>query len=152
LSTASGLFNPGEIDLAVELVLERLSKGQASGYHFLIAEYSERPVGYACFGPIPLTRFSYDLYWIAVARENQGLGHGFRMLEEVEARVREWGGSRIYVETSDRPEYITTRLFYQRQGYREAAFFPDFYNQDEAKVVFLKILDPDLTGAGGPSA
>jgi len=149
LSAASGLFNPGEIDLAGELVQERLAKGPASGYHFIIAEVLGKPVGYTCFGPIPLTRFSYDLYWIAVAREHQGLGYGRRLLAEVEARVGEWGGTRIYAETSGRPDYLPTRGFYLSQGFREAAVLTDFYDLGEAKVVYLKILDPAAKGTSG---
>ena len=45
---------------------ERLEKGAASGYEFVIAEDDSSMVGYACFGEIPCTVGSYDLYWIVV--------------------------------------------------------------------------------------
>jgi len=64
--SSSGFFSESEIEVAAELVEERLSKGLSSGYYFLFAEDAERMLGYACYGPIPCTAASWDLYWIAV--------------------------------------------------------------------------------------
>ena len=66
LVRATRFFSEEEIGIAVELVEERLAKGDASGYFFLFAEEGNRLIGYACFGPIPGTVHSFDLYWIAV--------------------------------------------------------------------------------------
>ena len=51
----TGFFHPEEVDVAEELVVERLKKGAASGYHFVMADHYGRLAGYACFGPIPCT-------------------------------------------------------------------------------------------------
>ena len=56
LVRATGFFSEEEIGIAVELVEERLARGDASGYFFLFAEEGDRLLGYACFGPIPGTR------------------------------------------------------------------------------------------------
>ena len=50
----------------LELVEERLAKGTASGYYFVLVDQEDRLAGYSCYGPIPGTVSSSDLYWIAV--------------------------------------------------------------------------------------
>ena len=60
-------FRDDEVEIAVELVQERLTRGAASGYEFLFGEHRGEVIGYTCFGPIPATQSSYDLYWIAVS-------------------------------------------------------------------------------------
>jgi GNAT superfamily N-acetyltransferase len=141
LAEGSGVFPPEEIEIAVELVEERIRRGLAeSGYHFLFAEPSAGgpPPGYACYGPIPLTRASWDLYWIVVARPAQGRGLGRRLLAEVERRAGIAGAAALYVDTSGRPDYGPTRAFYSRCGYATAAELPDFYAPGDAKVIFAK--------------
>jgi GNAT superfamily N-acetyltransferase len=138
LVEATGFFHPEEIDIAQELVDERLAKGEASGYLFLFAEEDGELVGYSCYGIIPLTVASWDLYWIAVHPSRQGTGLGRRLLAATEARIRDAGGGAAYAETSGRPQYEPTRAFYTRCGYDTAAVFPDFYGPDDAKHVFVK--------------
>jgi len=137
---SSGFFSRNELQIAVELVQERLSKGVLSGYHFLFAERSGMLIGYACFGPIPGTQESYDLYWIAVRALMRGSGLGKLILEKVEQRIDELGGRRIYVETSSRPQYHPTRAFYGRCGYAEEAFLKNFYAPGDDKIIYVKAL------------
>jgi len=141
LAQDSGGFSAGEIEIAVELVEERLARGLvASGYHFLFGNSGGPALGYACYGPIPLTAASWDLYWIAVAKAAQGRGVGRRLLAEVERRVAALGGRQIYIDTSGRADYARSRAFYEKAGYRLAANLPDFYAPGDAKLVFAKKL------------
>lgn len=137
---SSGFFHTAEIEVACELVLERLSKGIASGYHFLFAEERGRVVGYTCFGPIPCTQKSYDLYWIAVHNARRGEGVGRDLLTRTERIIMGMGGARIYVETSSRDLYQPTNAFYRASGYRIETTLMDFYAPGDGKVIFLKIL------------
>ncbi len=138
LVEATGFFHPEEVDIAQELVDERLAKGEASGYLFLFAEEDGELVGYSCYGIIPLTVASWDLYWIAVHPSRQGTGLGRRLLAATEAKIRAAGGTAAYAETSGRPQYAPTRAFYTRCGYDTAAVFADFYAPGDAKYVFVK--------------
>ena len=135
---SSQVFSPQEMDIAVDLASERLNKGIGSGYHFLFADRSEDTLGYTCFGPIPGTESSFDLYWIAVKREYKGLGLGRKLLERTEYLIRIMGGTRIYIETSSRSAYESTRSFYLHMGYREEAVLKDFYSHGDAKVIYVK--------------
>ncbi len=136
----TGFFHPDEVAVAEELVQERLTRGDESGYHFLIAEQYGRLVGYTCYGPIPCTRNSYDLYWIAVHPEFHRKGLGRRLIAETEALIRKGGGDRIYVDTSQRDQYASTRAFYESCGYRLEAVLKDFYAPDDGKVIYCKVL------------
>jgi ribosomal protein S18 acetylase RimI-like enzyme len=137
---SSGFFSAGEIEVAVELVEERLHKGAKSGYFFIFAEESEVVVGYSCFGPIACTNSSFDLYWIAVDDRYRRLGIGKELLYHTESRIAEAGGDRIYVETSSRAQYEATRLFYEKSGYRKEASLKDFYAPGDDKVIYVKTL------------
>jgi ribosomal protein S18 acetylase RimI-like enzyme len=147
LLVATGFFNAEELEVALELVDDRLHNGPASHYRFLVAATgdaagggAQQVSGYASWGPIPGTVSSVDLYWIAVHPAAQGLGIGRALLDAAEAWVREEGRDRVWVETSSRPQYAPTRSFYHACGYQEAARLPDFYGPADAKVVLLKVL------------
>jgi ribosomal protein S18 acetylase RimI-like enzyme len=137
---SSGFFSEAEVEIAAELVQERLNKGLPSGYYFLFAERKGNVIGYSCFGPIPCTVESYDVYWIALKNELRGGGLGQLILKRAENKIREMGGKRVYVETSSRDQYKPTQSFYRRYGYREEAVLVDFYARGDHKVIFLKVL------------
>ncbi|MCX7029653.1 MAG: GNAT family N-acetyltransferase [Spirochaetes bacterium] len=138
ITESTGFFYTEEVGTAVELVEERLAKGEASGYSFVFADDGGRTIGYACFGPIACTKVSFDLYWIAVHADGRGKGLGTILLDESERLIREAGGRRIYAETSSRPLYEPTRAFYLARGYREEARLAEFYGPGDAKVIYVK--------------
>jgi D-alanine-D-alanine ligase len=140
LIRATGFFNPEEVDVALELVDDRLNEGEASHYRFLVGEADGKVAGYACWGPIPGTVSSVDLYWIAVHPDRQGKGAGRELLQAAEDWIREEGRSRVYVETSTRAQYAGTRGFYLACGYELAAELADFYAPGDGKAMFLKVL------------
>ncbi|MFN8709383.1 MAG: GNAT family N-acetyltransferase [Phycisphaerae bacterium] len=140
LVASTGFFHPPEVDVAVELVEERLAKGPASGYEFVFLESGGRLIGYSCFGPIPCTVDSYDLYWIAVHTDHQRHGIGRRLMEMSEQAVRERAGRRVYVDTSGREQYRSTRSFYERCGYVLEATLRDFYDEGDDRVIYVRKL------------
>jgi acetoin utilization deacetylase AcuC-like enzyme/GNAT superfamily N-acetyltransferase len=145
LVKVTGYFNDDEVSVAEELVRERLDKGDASGYYFIMAEHYGRLVGYACYGPIPCTLNSYDLYWIAVHPDFQRKGLGKRLLKQGEALIFKAGGNRIYVDTSQRAQYASTRAFYEGSGYRLETVLKDFYAPNDGKVIYCKIMSADTS-------
>lgn len=136
--TSSGFFHDHEIDVAVELVEERLARGEKSGYYFLFAEIDGVAAAYCCFGPIACTVGSFDLYWIAVHQDYRGRGVGGELLRRSEAVMARMHGRGIYVETSSQEKYHPTRTFYEHNGYRVAAVLPDFYAPQDDKVIYVK--------------
>ena len=138
--TSSGFFLEHEIPVAVELVQERLEKGIESGYLFVFAEIDNKPVAYACFGPIPCTINNFDLYWIAAHQSMRGRGIGSVLIKETEGAIRQMGGRYIYIETSGKAQYIPTRRFYDHNSYKLVATLKDYYDLDDDKVIYSKML------------
>jgi D-alanine-D-alanine ligase len=142
LVAATGVFYPEERTIALELLEERLARGAASGYSFFFAERGEELVGYCAWGAVPLTKQSYDLYWIAVSPSCQGEGIGQALMDLAERAVAKKGGGGLYIETSSRAVYDRTRRFYRRAGYAQVAKLADFYAPGDDKVVFRKAITP----------
>jgi GNAT superfamily N-acetyltransferase len=139
---STGFFSPEEADIAVELVLERLNSGPESGYDFLFAEVGGNVAGYSCYGRIPGTASSYDLYWIVVRQDLRGKGIGRELMSRTESLISEAGGTRVYIETSSRDQYESSRRFYGRCGYEAEAVLKDFYTPGDGKVIYRKVLAP----------
>lgn len=135
---STGFFYPAEVDVAVELVEERLKRGDASGYHFVFADRNGRTIGYTCYGPIACTLASYDLYWIALDAAERGRGLGRELQYVTEDLIARRGGQRVYAETSGREQYAPTRAFYERCGYEREATLKDFYAPGDDKVMYVK--------------
>ncbi len=141
LVASTGSFNAAEVELAGDLVTERLTKGIRSGYHFVLAERGPSLVAFACYGPIWGTHGSYELFWIAVSPEEQRRGLGAQLYDRAEGAMAKAGAKRIYADTSSSDRYAGTRDFYERAGFSEAARFPDFYGPGDGKIVYMKALD-----------
>lgn len=141
--TAAGNFSDQEIATAMELIDEALLKGEESGYIAVVAEIPEAAatiMGYACYGPTPLTDGTFDLYWIAVHPKAQGRGVGRELVGYVENDIRSRSGRMLLIETSSREEYDATIGFYQRTNYELAARIKNYYAIGDDKLVFSKDL------------
>lgn len=134
---SSNYFYDHEIDIAKSLVLEHLNLGVDSPYNFL---FSEGSTAYACYGEVPCTKGTYDLYWIAVENKVRNQGLGGQLLQNLEADILNKGGRLIFIETSERDIYHTTRDFYLKYGYKVVGFYPNFYDKKDGKFVFSKSL------------
>lgn len=143
LAAASGFFRPDEVALAVQYAAEHLRKGPESAHNFLFAQQEDQTLGYACYGHIPGTLHSWNLYWIIVDNNSRSQGLGSRLLAQVEQRVAAAGGEQLYIETSSQPLYQPTRHFYQSRGYTLLTVLDDFYARGDGKVIYAKIM-PDL--------
>ena len=137
---STGFFREDEILIAVELVKERLVKGLASGYEFLFADYHGKTVAYSCYGLIPCTVHSYDLYWIASHNDFRNMGIGSYMLELTEKEIRRSCGYGIYIETSGKEQYLPTRSFYEKNNYVLKAKLDHFYDKDDDKLIYVKFI------------
>ncbi|MEW6721232.1 MAG: GNAT family N-acetyltransferase [Thermodesulfobacteriota bacterium] len=131
-------FKPFEVDVAMELVDVALTqKGQDDYHPFVLAEEDGAVAAYACFGKNPMTKSTFDLYWIATRADRMGKGYGKAMVEFVVEEVRRRGGKLLVIETSSQESYGTTRLFYDRIGATLAATLPDYYDEGDDKLIYL---------------
>jgi ribosomal protein S18 acetylase RimI-like enzyme len=133
-------FKSAEVDVAEEVINSYLGDPIRSGYHVFIVEVGSSIAGYICYGPTPLTEGTWDIYWLAVDREQQSQGIGKALLNFAEGDIKEKRGRLVLIETSSKPEYGATRLFYEAQGYEMACRIADFYAPGDDKLVFQKYL------------
>jgi len=131
-------FYDHEIEIAVELVEERLALGEVSEYYFVFAELEGIPVAYSCFGPIAMSKTSFDLYWIATHNDFRGKGIGRKLLDETYIHARELGCKILIAETSGLEHYAPTRAFYISNGFELEAKLKDFYTEGDDKIFYTK--------------
>jgi ribosomal protein S18 acetylase RimI-like enzyme len=134
-------FKPAEIAVAEEVLDTYQHDPIKSGYYVFIAEIDSHAAGYVCCGPTPLTETTWDIYWLAVAPNQQSQGIGKSLLSFAEGIIKEKHGKMTIIETSSKPEYRTTRRFYRRQGYKPACRIADFYASGDDKLIFIKRLN-----------
>jgi ribosomal protein S18 acetylase RimI-like enzyme len=139
LVASAGNFNEAEVECALELVDIYLTDRNQTDYRVMVAEGPDKRVcAYVCWGPVPLTKGTYDLYWIATHPDFRGFGFGHKLMSYVEGKVRENMGRLLVVETSSKQSYQATIEFYHRLGYEEASRIRDFYDIGDDKLVFVK--------------
>lgn len=149
----TGAFHADEVRVALSLFDMAHGSGAADAgdllpdYEFLGAFEDDRLVGYACFGPTPATEGTHDLYWLAVDPAMQGRGVGRALVRAVERKLIDRGGRLLIVETSSRPDYASTRQFYARNGYLEAARVRDFYAPADDRILLTTRLTTRDGGA-----
>lgn len=134
-------FYDHEVEVAVELIEERLSKGESTGYHFVFAEVDGLTAAYSCYGAIPMTRSSFDLYWIVTHNDYRGKGIGKKLLEETFSQAKKMGATLIIAETSGLEHYAPTRSFYDNNQFTLEARLRDFYDKGDDKFIYFKNLD-----------
>jgi len=140
---AVGVFRPEEIAIGLELVDETVNPGPSTDYRWVVAERLGALVGFACFGPVPLTDATYDLYWLAVAPAEQGRGVASRLeAAAAEAAAAAASGGRwLLAETSSMDGYAAARTFYEKFGYVQVGRIEDFYRVGDHKITYGKRLD-----------
>lgn len=144
LVTQTLFFTPSEVAIAIELIDDKLAKGDNSEYIFLMAQQNEDPnslVGYCCYGFIPGTQSSYHLYWIVVDKNKQNQKVGKQLLEHLEKKIIKKGGTRIYAETSGRELYLPTHQFYLRNHFILEARLKDYFSPNDDELIFSKVLE-----------
>jgi GNAT superfamily N-acetyltransferase len=131
-------FYDHEVEVAVELITERLSHGESTGYFFVFAEVDGVPVAYACYGPIPMSKTCFDLYWIATHYDFRGKGIGKQLLEETFRQAKLMGCKIIIAETSGLEHYAPTRAFYDSNKFELEAKLKNFYDEGDDKLFYTK--------------
>jgi GNAT superfamily N-acetyltransferase len=133
-------FEPDEVVVAGELIDSYLQDSVSSGYYVMVADSGSKPVGYICYGNTPLTKGTWDIYWMAVSREEQAKGIGKALLAAAEEDIKDKKGRLILIETSSKPSYEKTRKFHEGRGYELICCIPDFYSPRDNKLIYQKRL------------
>jgi ribosomal protein S18 acetylase RimI-like enzyme len=122
------------------LLDEALEAGAGGHYQSFAIELDGEVAGWICLGPTPCSLGAWDVYWLGVAAEQQGKGLGQALLRHAERLINKRGGYLSVIETSGSPGYVSTRGFYLKAGYHEAARLPDFYAPGDDRIIYTKDL------------
>lgn len=136
----TGFFRADEVEIAREVLDTSVAEGDTGHYQTFVAKIGDEPAGWVSFGPTACTMGTYDIYWIVVSPRHQRSGIGRTLMDHAEQLIRQHSGHNIVIETSGRKIYDTTRQFYLKLGYKEAARLKDFYARQDDKVVYMKTL------------
>lgn len=137
LLKATPEFEPAEIPVAEE-VIDVYLDCPGRDYRITMAEAASKIAGYVCFGQTPLTQSTWDIYWMAVSRDKRGMGIGAALLKHAEDEIQKAGGRLVLIETSSKPNYLNTRRFYLKKGYKRVSRIRDFYAPGDHRLTFEK--------------
>lgn len=138
MTRAAGLFSDPEIAVALEVFDDSFADPD---YESAGVAVDGALVGWACWGPTPNQRGTFDLYWIVIDPTRQGSGLGTSLMKEMSRRI-EGRAKVVLIETSSRPDYAPTRSFYLKHGYRQIGIEVDHYGPGDDLVRYAKGLGP----------
>ena len=141
LTEATGVFKPIEIVALREVLDDFHATNHANNHHAVLVEENGEILAFAYYGPAPMTDRTWQLWWIAVRKDQQGRGVGGQLLRVVEDDIRSNRNGRVlFIETGSLPHYELTRAFYRKHGYEQHALVKDFYADGDSMVVFRRVL------------
>src|SRR3990167_7305030 len=132
-------FTAEEKDCAAELLDIYLGNPCHNDYDFFCAvNEGNKVIGYICYGRVPLTESTYDLYWIVVDPLFHSMGIGKMLVDYLESMLINIRARMLLAETSSRSDYYKTRVFYEQNSFTEAARIKDFYRAGDDKIIYKK--------------
>jgi ribosomal protein S18 acetylase RimI-like enzyme len=133
------VFSREEINVAMELIDIVLKEPNQEDYKIhCMTNDEDQAMGYICYGPVPMTQGTFDLYWIVVDPRWQRQGVGSGLLHFLEEVARGRGGRMILIDTSSTPQYEKAQKLYLRHGFQEVARVPDYYHPGNDRITFCK--------------
>ncbi len=139
IATASGLFEPDQTEL-----LSNMLRSPSEHDVWFTDDDGNGPVGVAYMAPEKMTHGTWNLYWIALHPNHQRSGRGKAILRHVEDWLAAKGVRILLVETAGIDEFEYVREFYSNNGFEAEARIRDFYDAAVDKVVFRKVLNPNV--------
>lgn len=89
----------------------------------------------------------YKIEWFAVKKGEEGKGYGTWLMEEACSKIKNAGGTHVFVETSHEKHNEKAKRFYRKLGFHAVGILPDYYpppaahrKNPEDLVVYLKTL------------
>jgi ribosomal protein S18 acetylase RimI-like enzyme len=138
------VFTAEEQAVAIELVDHQLQHPELDDYRFILAvpmvmpPASEELAGYLCYGRTPLTRSTYDLYWIATSPSYARSGVARSLVGAMESEIARAGGGLVRVETGSREGHGSAVRFYDAVGFDRAVTIAGFYAEDDDLLIFTR--------------
>jgi ribosomal protein S18 acetylase RimI-like enzyme len=136
------VFRTGELKVAQEVLDDALAHSSKEDYKSYVATENKDIVGWICFGPVPCTLGTFEIYCLVVIPSKQHCGVGSYLMQYATNLIENQKGRMIVVETSGSNRYLSARQFYEKIGYREVSRIRNFYTTGDDKVVYIMHLEP----------
>ncbi len=138
IAQSTNIFIPQDFGILKE-VLQDCQDNPTTNYILFDERQDKNILGFVIFGRIPMTEFSWDIYWLVVDKNFQGKGTGRKLLKEVESFIfSKQKRAILRVETSIRKEYTQARNLYVKQGFKQAGLISNFYGPGDDLIIFSK--------------
>lgn len=135
----TGVFNAVEVDVGVELAEQTLAGDE--GYHWVVAEENGKMLGVICYGEVPLTEGTWDLYWILRSPGASSKGVAAQLLKACEDDLRKHHARLLVLDTSGTPPYQPARDYYVRNGFTLTARIPEYYRPGDDLLIYSKRIE-----------
>jgi len=132
------IFTPDEQEVIKELLDTYLYNPNQKDYIFFVTQEDDQAFSsFICFGPTPMTKETYDLYWVGTSPHHRRKGLAKKLIEFMMEYMRERGGSIMRIETSGQDSYNETVAFYNGLNFTEEARIKDFYKKGDDLIVYI---------------
>tara|TARA_R110000868_G_scaffold117599_4_gene312156 strand:- start:3120 stop:3599 length:480 start_codon:yes stop_codon:yes gene_type:complete len=132
------IFTDDEVEVVNELLETYLFNESQKDYYFYVTrEYDDTFSSFICFGPTPMTKNTFDLYWLGTHPDHRGKGLAHGLIRHMKKAMTEQGARLIRVETSSKELYAETQAFYDRLKFKEAARIKDFYQDEDDLITYI---------------
>lgn len=143
IAASTGFFDKEDIDTNYQLAHDWIKTNQNNrkcDVDFLLVEMEGKTIAYACFGKIPTTESSYELYWLSTHNEYRGCGVGRLLMRQLIDKISQSGGTKLFVKTDGTEQYLPTRRFYESCGFMQEACLKGYYgDKDDCCIYSYKI-------------
>lgn len=144
IAESAQIFEPQDLEVLRE-VLEEFKRKPDTDYFVFEEKKEDAVVGFVIFGRAPLTKSSWEIYWLIVDKNFQGKGIGKRLIQRVENFILQKEKRPILkVETSSKREYSHARNLYSKQGFKELGRISDFYTKGDDLIILYKEFNSEI--------
>ena len=134
LAKASETVSQGEIAILIDALDD-------SDHKAIVYESQAGTVGFACYGPVPMTEGTWRLAWLFVREDQRCRGVGSRLLRHAEDDIRaNHSGRMLYIEARSASHPESTHSFCRANGYEDHAVLRDFFADGDSLMVYRKEL------------
>lgn len=146
IAASTGFFDNHDVQVNFDIA-SHLLHHQDTNHQYLFAEYDGKTVAYACFAELNDARAgTYELHWLSTHNQYRGLGIGKQLMHNLLSLLRQCGAHRLYVKTDSTEQYVPTRAFYEKCGFKLCAVLPDYYGREDNCCIYCLNLDADAMG------
>ncbi|MDR1694967.1 MAG: GNAT family N-acetyltransferase [Lactobacillaceae bacterium] len=136
IAQSTGFFDEKDTELSADIAQYILEEGDDEEHEFIFAEDDDKTVAFACFGMVPDSEASYELYWLSTLNEYRGKGIGKEVIAKLLNDIKKAGGRKLFLKTCGTDKYAPTRMFYEKCGFKLEGVLKEYYDEDEDCYIY----------------